>query len=382
MKKMNIRLFKPSIGDDELASIKDSFDSSWIGLGPKVAEFEQKWANHVDTKYAIALNSATAALHLGLMLFNFPQKKKVLVPSLTFSSTASAILYNNLIPVFVDSREDTLGMCLEDLDLKYDKDCVAVMPVHYSGHPIEMEKLIPWAKKRNLKVIEDCAHTTGSLYKGKRLGTWGDIGCYSFEEKKLMTTGDGGMIVTNCEELFVNIKAMRWVGIDKDNWKTSQEYTASNKDSMHWFYELNILGYKYNMNDLAASIGLVQLDKLDLMNHKRSKIIHKYLKGIEKCKYIKPLLPYNPNHFVYQMFGIRTNNKEDLILFLKNRGIATGCHYTPLHTQPLFKKYTSSCKITEKVYSEMITLPLHVDLVDDELNFIIESLYEFEKQYK
>ena len=197
MKKMNIRLFKPSIGDDELASIKDSFDRSWIGLGPKVNEFEKKWAQYINVKHAIGLNSATAALHLSLMLFNFPKGKKVLVPSQTFSSTASAVLYNNLIPIFVDSNPETLNMCLNDLHSKYDEDCVAVMPVHYSGHPVPMDKLVPWARKNKLKIIEDCAHTTGSLYKGKSLGTWGDIGCYSFEEKKLMTTGDGGMIVTN-----------------------------------------------------------------------------------------------------------------------------------------------------------------------------------------
>ena len=379
---MNIRLFKPNLGNEELKNIKDSFDKSWVGLGPKVNEFEGKWAKHVNVKYAVGLNSATAALHLSLMLFGFPPRKKVLVPSLTFSSTASAVLYNNLIPVFVDSDPITLNICLDDLNAKYDKDCVAVMPVHYSGHPAKMDKIIPWAKDRKLKVIEDCAHTTGSLYKGKSLGTWGDIGCYSFEEKKLMTTGDGGMIVTNSKDLFKDIKAMRWVGIDKDNWKNSKEYTKSNKDALHWFYELNILGYKYNMNDLAASIGLVQLRKINHMNNIRSKIILKYIEGIKNCKRIIPLLPYRPNEFVYQMFGIRTKFKNELILFLKSKGISTGCHYTPLHTQPLFKKYKGNCINAENIYKEMITLPLHVDLKDNEIKFIIESLYEFEKRYK
>ncbi len=260
-KKMNIRLFKPSVGKEELENIKDAFDRSWIGLGPRVNEFEEEWKKFIGCNAAIALNSATAALHLALRVFGFPEGKKVLVPSLTFSSTASAVLYNRLEPVFVDSDPVTLGMSLDDLDKKYDKDCVAVIPVHYAGHPVPMEKLIPWARDRNLKVIEDCAHTTGSCYKEKPLGTWGDIGCYSFEEKKLMTTGDGGMMVSDDPELLKDVKAMRWVGIDKDNWKTAKAYTDSNKDAMHWFYELNILGYKYNMNDLAASIGLAQLEE-------------------------------------------------------------------------------------------------------------------------
>lgn len=371
---MNIRLFKPSLTVLELQAVKEAFDKSWIGLGPKVNEFEEAWKKHLGCEVAIALNSATAALHLALRVFGFPKGKKVLVPAMTFSSTASAVLYNDLIPVFVDSDPLTLGMSLEDLEKKYDKDCVAVIPVHYSGHPVPMEKLVPWAKEKNLKIIEDCAHTTGSLYKGKPLGTWGDISCFSFEEKKCMTTGDGGMICSNDPELLKDVKAMRWVGIDKDNWKTAQEYIAVNKDAYHWFYELKILGWKYNMNDLAASIGLAQLQRLPEMNKRRSEIIKKYLDGIINLKNIKPLLPYEPDKYVYQMFGVRTEQKEELILHLKSKGIATGCHYTPLTMQPLFKPYASPCPIAENEYYKMITLPLHVDLTDEEIVYIIENL--------
>ena len=256
---MNIRLFKPAVGKEELANIAESFERSWIGLGPNVAELESQWAKYIGVNYSVGLNSATAALHLALTAFKFPPGKKVLVHSLTFASTACAVLYNQLIPVFVDSDPETLGIDLEDMMRKYDDECVAVMPVHFAGHPVPMDKLMKWAKEKNVKVIEDCAHTTGSLYKGKPLGTWGDFGCYSFEEKKLMTTGDGGMIVSNSEELMKDIKAYRWVGIDKDNWKTAKSYTQSNKDAMHWFYEISLLGYKYNMNDLSAAIGLAQI---------------------------------------------------------------------------------------------------------------------------
>ena len=377
---MNIRLFKPSLGKEELKEIEKAFDRSWVGLGPKVKELEEKWADFIGVKNAIGLNSATAALHLAIKLFGFERGKKVLVPTMTFSATASAILYEGLIPVFVDSDPMTLGMDLNDLMLKYDEECVAVMPVHFCGHPVEMEKLVPWAREKNLKIIEDCAHTTGSLYHGKPLGTWGDIGCYSFEEKKLMTTGDGGMLVSNNDELLKNVKAMRWVGIDKDNWKTAQSYLDLNKDAYHWFYELNILGYKYNMNDLAASIGLVQLKKLSKMNSKRSSIINKYLIGIENCKSISPIIPYETDKYVYQMFGIRTSFKEKLILYLKSNGIATGCHYTPLTMQPLFKPFASKCDIAEREYEKMVTLPLHSDLTYEEVEYIIDHLIKFERQ--
>ncbi len=375
---MNIRLFKPSVGKEELDNIKEAFDRSWIGLGMKVNEFEEQWAEFIGCKMAVGLNSATAALHLSLRCFGFQEGKKVLVPTLTFSSTASAVLYNRLVPVFVDSDPITLGMNLDDLDRKYDEDCVAVIPVHYAGHPVAMDRLIPWARARGLKVIEDCAHTAGGEYKGRKLGTWGDIGCFSFEEKKCMTTGDGGMIVSNDPELLKDVKAMRWVGIDKDNWKTAQKYVQTNTDAMHWYYDLNILGYKYNMNDLAASIGLAQLKKLPRFNRRRSEIIKRYLKGIDNLESMRPLLPYEPDKYVYQMFGVRCDQKDDLIVYLKSKGVATGCHYTPLTMQPLFKQYASECPIAEREYFRMITLPLHADLTDGEVDYIVTELRNWE----
>ncbi len=376
---MNIRLFKPSVGKEELQNIKEAFDRSWIGLGPKVNEFEKKWAEFIGCEVAIGLNSATAALHLALASFRFPEGKKVLVPALTFVSTATAILYNRLIPVFVDSDPITLGISLEDLERKYDKDCVAVMPVHYCGHPVPMDKLVPWAREKGLKVIEDCAHTSGSKYKRTPLGLWGDIGCFSFEEKKLMTTGDGGMIVSNDPELLKDVKAMRWVGIDKDNWETAQSYINVNKDAMHWFYEINVLGYKYNMNDLAASIGLAQLEKLPEMNKRRSEIIRKYLNGIDNISGIKPLLPYEPEKYVYQMFGIRAEKRDELIIYLKSKGIATGCHYTPLNMQPLFKPWAIKCPVVENEHKRFITLPFHADLSNEEVDYVIGALWKFNK---
>jgi len=373
---MNIRLFKPSFGEEELDAVKEAFERSWVGLGPKVSEFEEKWRQFIGCEMAVALNSATAALHLALACFRFEEGKKVLVPSLTFASTATAILYNRLIPVFVDSDPVTLTLSLEDLERKYDRECVAVMPVHYAGHPVPMEKLVPWARARGLKIIEDCAHTTGGIYKDKALGRWGDIGCYSFEEKKCMTTGDGGMMVTDDPELFKDVKAMRWVGIDKDNWKTAQKYLEKDNDASHWYYELNVLGYKYNMNDLAASIGLVQLKKLPGFNLKRSNIIRQYINGINNLRNIEPLLPFEPEVYPYQMFGIRCDKRDDMMIYLKSKGIATGCHYTPLSVQPLFSKWGRNCPFIETENLRFITLPLHPDLTENEVEYIIETIIE------
>jgi perosamine synthetase len=361
--------------------IREAFERSWIGLGPAVSQFEAEWEAFVGCKMAVGVNSATAALHLALTAFRFPEGKKVLVPSLTFAATATAALYNRLIPVLVDSDPVTLGIDLEDLDRKYDKDCVAVMPVHYAGHPVPMERLMPWARERGLKVIEDCAHTAGALYKGKILGTWGDIGCYSFEEKKLMTTGDGGMMVTNDPEILKDAKALRWVGIDKDNWKTAQQYVTANHDAMHWFYEISVLGYKYNMNDLAASIGLAQLKKLPALSRRRSEVIRRYLNGLKDIPGVEPLLPFEPEQYCYQMFGIRCDARDDMMIHLKSKGIATGCHYTPMSIQPLFAPWGHNCPYIEAEHNRFITLPLHADLSDADVDYVLEGIKSFQLEY-
>jgi perosamine synthetase len=245
-----------------------------------------------------------------------------------------------MIPVFVDVDPVTTVMDLNDLKNKIDDDCVAVIPVHNGGYPVPMDELMKIAKQNNLKVIEDCAHCAGGVYKSKKLGTWGDIGCFSFEEKKCMTTGDGGMICSNDVELIEPLKPYRWVGIDKDTWKRVQLSEDSNEnEAMHWHYEISVLGYKYNMNDVMAAIGLVQLEKLDQMNARRRKSISRYIDGINEIPEISLYLPYSNNgDEAYWFFAIRVKDRDDLIIYLKSKGIATGVHFYPLTLQPLYKK--------------------------------------------
>lgn len=375
---MNIRLFKPSIGQEELDNLKEVFDRQWLGLGPTVSKFEEKWSEYVNAEMSIGVNSATAALHLALTAFNFPKGKKVLLPAITFTSTANVVLYNSLIPVFVDVERDTASMDLDDMVKKCDKDTVAVIPVHNGGYPVPMDNLMEIAEQHNLKVIEDCAHCAGSDYKGKKLGMWGHIGCYSFEEKKLMTTGDGGMICSNDVELIEPLKSYRWVGIDKDTWRRAENFQENDDvGAKHWHYEIAVLGYKYNMNDVAAAIGMAQLKKLDKMNKKRGLIIEKYLNGIKDLESITPIFPYSPKEHAYWYFGIRTKDRDKLIIHLKNKGIATGVHFYPLTMQPLFKVYESNCPVAEDIWKEFITLPSHVELTDEEINYIIGLINSF-----
>jgi len=380
--KKNIRLFKPSFGQEEIAAVKKVFKKSWIGYGPEVKKFESSWSKYIGIKYSVGVTSCSAALHIALASKNFKKKKKVLVPAMTFTATAAAALYCDLEPVFVDINEYDLNINFEDLKKKYSKDCVAVIPVHVGGHPCEMEKIIPWAKRKKLLVIEDCAHTAGGTYKGKMLGTWGDISCFSFEEKKMLTTGDGGMICTNNKSLAIKFKNLSFHGWNRDPWlRHKRSLNNRNFKEKHWYYQIKELGFKYNMNDLMAAIGLAQLKKLNSFNLKRNAGIQKYLKGIKNCKNIKPYFAKQFKGISYWMFAIRSKKRDQLIAFLKERGIATSVYWIPVPMHPLYKKYKSKILVTKRVWKELVTLPLFSDIKSRELNYIIKSVKEFDNKY-
>jgi perosamine synthetase len=377
----NIRLFQPSLGTKELSSVKKVFQKSWIGYGTEVQKFEKEWCKHFRVKHSIAVNSCTAALHLSLLCNNFKKGKKVLVPAITFSATAAAVLYCGLIPVFVDINKNDLNMNVDDLKKKFTRDCVAIMPVHFGGHPCEMDKIMHFANQKKLVVIEDCAETCGGYYKGKMIGTWGHFGCYSFEEKKMMTTGDGGMIVTNNKSMAKKLKSLSFHGWDKDPLLRHKQRFLNNpkklKNNLHWYYEIKHLGYKYNMNDLEASIGRVQLKKLSFLNNSRIKFLRKYLSNLKKCKDLIPTFPYNLDKSSYWMFSIRSKNRDNLITYLKKNNISTSVHLMPLPLHPLYKKFKSKIPTALKVWKELITLPLHPHLKDKEINYINRKLREY-----
>jgi perosamine synthetase len=377
----SIRLFKPSVGSDELVEIKKTFDDSWIGYGQKVKKFEDQWKDKFNTKYAIAVNSCTAALHASLAINNFKKGKKVLVPAITFSATAACVLYCGLEPIFVDINKYDLNLNFEDLKNKYTKDCVAIIPVHFGGHPCEMEKIIPWAKKKKLIVIEDCAETCGGEYKKKKLGTWGDFGCFSFEEKKIMTTGDGGMICTNNENFAKLLRSFTFHGWDKDPFLRHKKSSYNfSKKFKHWDYDVKILGYKYNMNDLMASIGLAQLKKINWLNSSRTKLIRLYIKEFKNLKNIKITLPYNLNKSSYWMFTIRCKKRDKLIEFLKKNGVSTSVHLKPLPFLKIYKKFKNKISNANKIWKELITLPLFPDMTFSQVKYISNLVQKFDKK--
>ena len=373
-----IRLFKPYVGKEELDNIKGVFEREWLGLGPLVSEFEDKWTKRFETSDSVALNSCTAALHLALNAYNFKKGSEILVPAITFVSSAHAILYNNLVPVFVDVDPKTLCISIEDLNKKISKKSVAIIPVHMGGHPCDMEKIVEIAKNNNLRVIEDCAHNAGGLYKNKIVGTIGDLGCHSFEEKKNMTTGDGGMITSHDGDLIKEIKKIRWCGIDRDTWKRVKFQDKEDTNPLHWYYEVPKLGYKYNMNDLSAAIGLAQLEKLEFMNTNRSESISKYLDGIKDIDGITPGIEYCLEDSSYWLFLVKVKKRDLFINHMKSRGISTGVHFMPLTLHPLYEEFSSDLPISMSIWEELVTLPLYVGMKDSEIDEVIGAIKSFD----
>ena len=250
-----IQVFKPSMTQEEIDAVAEVLRSGWIGLGPKTAEFEKKFAEFVGTTYAVAVNSCTAALDLALKLLDVNHGHEVIVPTMTFVSTAHCVAYRLAMPVFADVDPHTLSMDLDDVRRKITSRTRAIIPVHYSGRPIDLDALKEIAGE--IPIIEDCAHATGARYKGRSVGSIGDIGCFSFHAVKNLAMGDGGALTLNSEPWMQRSKRLRWLGIDKGTW----DRTATDK-SYWWQYFVDEIGLKCHLNDIAAAIGLVQLRRL------------------------------------------------------------------------------------------------------------------------
>lgn len=381
---MKIRLVKPYVGQEELENLKSVIDRAWLGRGPLCKEFEDKWSAFLGVKASAAVNSGTAALHLAVLAFKFPERKKVLIPAMTFCSTANAVIYNDLEPVFVDVEEETLSIDIEDLKKKYTKDCVAVIPVHFGGHPARMDEIVPWAHEKGMKVISDCAHVAGGVYKGRKLGTWADIGCFSFQEKKLLSTGDGGMISSDNPDWIEPLRAVREVGMTTDTYtryqQEQQDRTKGNP--MHWYYEVRELGYKYNMCDVIAAIGLAQLEKIEYMNKSRIEAMVKLLQGIKECRYVKPAFPYDMSTPYYD-FMVRLKTKEardKLIVHMQHRGIATGVHTMPVPYLPYYRKFNAEVPTAMRIWEQYVVLPFFVSLSDEEIEYVVDAIIEFDEK--
>ena len=369
-----IPLFKPSITEEEIKAVVEVLKSGWLGLGPKTAQFEKKFAEYVGSNFAVGLNSGTAALHLALNVLGIKEGNEVIVPTITFISTAHAVSYQRAKPVFTDVSEDTLCIDVNDVEKKITSKTKAIIPVHYAGHPCDLDEIRKIAKERNIKVIEDAAHACGAEYKGKKIGSISDLTCFSFHAVKNLTCGEGGMITINDENYFKTLKELYWLGINK----TTHDRTENSK-IYAWQYWVNRLGFKAHLNDIASAIGLVQLKRIDVLNNKRRYIVNRYNEELGKLNYLE--IPHVRAYVKssWHIYHIKLEKRDGLLTFLKERGISPGVHYYPNHLHPYYKSLSSKCPVAEKIWKKILSLPLFPDMTDEIIDKIIHTLKEFDK---
>ena len=374
-----IPVFKPSVDDEEIAAVREVLNSGWIGLGPKTDEFERKFSEYVGAPYAIGTNSGTAALHLALKVLGIGEGDEVILPSLTFVSCAHAVLYCGAVPVFADVYEDTLTMCVEDVQEKLTPRTRAIMPVHYGGHPCDMDPIMEIANDKGAFVVEDAAHACGAEYKGKRIGSIAGLTAFSFHAVKNLTTGEGGMITARSKEIADKLRKLRWLGISKTTWdRYRPEGDSLSRPAATWYYEVADLGYNFHMSDVAAAIGIVQLKKLNRSNERRRHIARHYDDSFHGLAGIQIPVEKDYAKSVYHLYVLKVEKRDEFIAHLGKNGVATSVHYMPIHLHPLYRKVsTGTLPVTERIWKKLVTLPMFPDLSDSELNKIVGAVRSF-----
>jgi len=367
-----IPLFRPSISIDEINAVTEVLKSGWWGLGPKTAEFEEKFAKYVGVQHAVALNSGTAALHLALALLDLKRGDEVIVPPITFVSTAHAVLYNGAKPVFADVYEDNLCIDVEDVAKKITKRTRAIMPVHYAGHPCNMDGLREVIKGKRIVIIEDAAHACGAEYKGKKVGSLSELTCFSFHAVKNVACGEGGMVTTNSGEWDKVLREMRWLGISKSTWnRTVDEKVYA------WFYHVNRLGFKAHLNDILAAIGIVQLGRVEDLNKRRREIVGRYNQAFKSIKGVKVPVERKGCKSSWHIYHLKVEKRDDLIKFLKDNDVTPGVHYYPIHLHPYYRPLRAKLPVAEEVWKRIISLPLFPSMTEEEIGKVIGAVGNF-----
>ncbi len=359
------------------------FKSGWIGSGPKAAEFEKAFAGYTGARYAVSVNSGTAALHLACLAAGIGPGDEVLVPAFTFVSTAHAPVYCGASVIFVDVEPDTLTMDPIDLERKITPRSRAVIPVHYGGQPCRMDEIWSIAEDRGLDVIEDAAHACGASFQGAMIGgqARSRLSCFSFNALKNLTTGDGGMVTTNDGEAAAGIRTLRWMGINKSTYeRAARTGPAGGNPVYHWFYAVESLGFKSQMNDISAAIGLAQLARLDESMARRRTLAALYTREFESLEWLRLPKERPQTSSAWNLFTIRTPHREALRLHLNERGISSSVHYFPLHLHPFYRGMTrgTSLAVTEKAAEQILTIPFHPNLEESEIERVFAAVREFE----
>ncbi len=358
MKK--IKLFDPAIDEREVKkAVKTLMSGFWASGagGGQVQEFEKNFKKFINSKSCVSVNSGTAALHLAAALCDI-KGKEVILPSLSFVSTAHAIMYNGGIPVFVDVNPHTLCIDPEEIKKKISKKTRCIIPVHFGGMPADIKK-IQKLSNSNIMIIEDAAHACGSEFNGKKIGSHGDFVCFSFHPVKNLAMPTGGLISINShnyKKITEDLKSKRWCGI------SNRKYAD---------YDVDKIGWNFYMNELSAAIGLVQLQKIKKMNNKRKSIAKIYDKELNASKKI----PFTST-CAYHLYWICVRDRKIFRKKLLEKGIETGTHYKPIHQMSLYKK-SVKLPLTEKIAKEIVTIPIHPNLTESQIDYIVKTANRF-----
>lgn len=375
----------PFIEEDEINEVVDTLKSGWIAKGPRTIEFEKKFAEYVGAKYAIAVNSATAALHLALLSAGIGLGDEVITTPMTFASTANTIVHVGAKPVFADIDPETHCIDPEKIKEKITSRTRAIVPVHYSGQACDMDKIWDIAKKHNLFVSEDAAHALYTRYKGNMIGKNGDAASYSFYATKNICTGDGGMLTTNREDIAEKARVMSTQGMTKTSWN---RYGKGGS----WRYDIESAGFKYNMFDIQAALGLRQLSKIERMQKRRAEIAKAYEEAFDAMPEIIAPKPAPYTQHCWHLYVIRvreellTIDRDQFIEELSKENIGTSVHFIPVH---LFTYYRNNFGYNEgdlpeaeSYFKNIISIPLYAKMTDEDVEDVIYAIKRIADKYR
>jgi len=377
MRKDFLVFGSPLIEQEEIDEVISSMKSGWLGTGPKVAKFEEDFAKYKGARYSAAVNSCTAALHLSMLAAGLRKDDEVITTPMTFCATVNAIIHAEATPVLADIDPETMNIDPDKVEKRITKRTKAILPVHFSGRPCDMDKLCDIAKRYNLKIIEDCAHAIETEYKGRKAGTFGDFGCFSFYVTKNVVTGEGGMVLAKNEEDIARIKMLALHGMSRDAWKRFSD------EGYKHYYVLEC-GYKYNMMDLQAAIGIHQLKRVERNWKRRKEIWETYNDAFSDLPLGLPA-PMEPDtRHAYHLYTILIDEektgigRDDFLNAMTVRNIGTGVHYLSIPEHPYYQKtfgwkpenYPNSMHIGRQT----VSLPLSAKLTDKDVKDVVDAV--------
>jgi len=377
----DIPFFRPVIGEDEIEAVTAVLRSGWLTTGAKAREFEQKFTSFLENGVeAVAVNSATAGLHLAAEACGIGPGDEVLVPTLTFTATASVIRYLGAETIFVDIDRKTRTIDLEDASRRITPRCKAIIPVHFGGFPCDMAAVLDFANRHHLKVIEDAAHALPAHRSGRPIGSWeSDASVFSFYANKPITTGEGGMIVTRNPDVAARMRVMRTHGLNRDAFDRFSKVGAS------WAYDVVSPGFKYNLTDIAASIGVIQLGRANILQSERQHAAERYLEGLVGLPLDCPApAPWGSLHS-WHLFPIRLHEsarltRDEVIAALTAQGIGTSVHYRPLHQMTYWRERYAfgpdEFPEADRYYADALSLPLFPAMSDNEIDRVVGVLQD------